>query len=389
MTSSFNPGKSAFLARTGSTFGKLAALYSLYAGWMFFGDLEGVPLLDRLVLVGGGASFALALLVAPAVFVAGSDFDLFAEQGPKGRRRDWKWLGMLAAGACLLTETGVPLSEYLLDLLSPNRTRGVPEPGVRYYDRILVPIAVGAFIVISGVAGAAVAYMTNGSGSLRRNLVRSLTCLSLAASFWVSLLICSDLVRSNGSVPVVLIVVGPPLIPLLATCWLVRSQGYRVLEVVGLDRLNRRMDHWLDREAVDRLAGAVSRPDTPTALVIEGVARNQTEVEAAQFMLAVKRAAAPAVRVSEVEARETVARVLAATSTRAAPSRATSFRWLTSDRVGDFGVSWACLSAGLVLFGLIGAVPPNALAALALALLGTAVQNQWFRPARALAPTRA
>lgn len=386
MTSRSSQVDGDFPVRFASIFGKLAALYSLYAGWVLFGALAGVPLLERLILIGGLASFALAVLVAPAVFAAGGHFDLFGEGRPKDRRRDWKWLCMLAFGAFLVPEMGFPLMDYLLDIVAPNRTRGVPEPGVRYYDRILVPIAIGAFVVISGVAGAVVDRMTSGSGALRRNLVRSLACLTLVGSFCASLVICSDLVRSNNSIPVVLMIVGPPLVPLLLTCFLVRSQGYGVLEVVGLDR---RMDDWLDAEAVDRLVHAVSQQDAPNAPAIEDVARGQAEVDAARFMLAVRRAAAPAVRVGEAEVRETVARALAATPNRAATSRSPNLRWLTAGWVGDVGVSWAFLSAGLVLVGLLGAVPPNAPAALTLALLGIAVQNQWTRHARARAPAPA
>lgn len=381
-----SPVEGRFPARTGRIFGKLAALFSLYAGWLLFDDLDGVPYLERLVMIGGIASFALALLVAPAVFAAGSEFDVFGERGPGERRRGWRWLGLAALGACLMAETGVPLSEYLLDVVAPNRTRGVPEPGVRYYNRFLVPIAVGIFIVTSGVAGAVVHCMTRDSSPGRRSLVRFLTCVGLVALFWASLLICSELVRSTTTMPVVLIVLGPQLIPLLLTWRLVRSQGYGVLEVVGLDR---RMDRWLDADAVDRLVHAVSRQDAPNAPVVEDVVRNRTEAEAARFMQAMRRAAAPAIRVSEAEARATAARALAAAPARAATSGATSLRRLVSGRVGDFGVSWASLSAGLVLFGLMAAVPPNAVAALTVALLGTAVQTRWFRPARATAPTPA
>lgn len=385
-----SPLKGRFPARAASAFGKLAGLYALYAGWTLFGGFHGAPYLERLVLIGGLASFALAVLVAPAVFVASGDFDLFGERGQRERRRDWKWLGLLAMGACLLAEIGVPLSEYLMDVVSPDRTRGVPEPGVRYYDRILVPIAVAVFVVTSGVAGAVVYYMTQGSSSFRRSLVRFLTCLGLIVLFWASLLICGELVRSNTSVPVVLMVVGPPLLPLLLTTGLLRSQGYGVLEVAGLDR---RMDRWLDAEALDRLLDAVHRQDEPNARPLAEVTRSQTELDAARFMLALRRAAAPAVRVSEAEAHETVARVLAtAAPAEAVPSRSTILRLpsLPSlERIGDFGVSWASLSAGLVLFGLVAAVPPNAVAALTLGLLGVVLQARWSRQTPTLAPTAA
>lgn len=386
-----SPLGSRFLARAAGTFGKLAGLYALYAGWTLFGGFyDGAPYLERLVMIGGGASFALAMLVAPAVFEAGGDFDLFGERKSKERRRNWKWLGLLALGACLLAEIGVPLSEYLLDATSPDRTRGAPEVGVRYYDRLLVPIAVAVFVVTSGVAGAVVHYMTQGSSSSRRNLVRFLTCLGLVVLFWASLLICGELVRTHASVPVVLIVVGPPLLPLLLTSGLLRSQGYGVLEIAGLDR---RMDRWLDAEALDRLLGAVHRQEEPNARPLAEVAQNQTELEAARFMLALRRTAAPAVRVSEAEAQETVARALAtATTAQAAPSRSTILRLPslpTLDRIGDFGVSWAFLSAGLVLFGLVAAVPPNAVAALTLGLLGVVLQTRWSRQTPTLAPITA
>lgn len=369
-----------FVRRFGACFAKLTGLYVLYAAWTFFSHFEVAPYMERIVLLGGFTSFALAVLAAPAAFSAAvNHFDLFGESEQASRKRDWAWLGAIGLGACLLTELGIPLSDYVLRRFDLGIVH--EWPGIDYV-RLLVPVAVGMFVVIAGVAGAAVGHATQWSSRLRRHAGCWLAGMALMLLFAVSLNVFAGLVRMYGY-PAVLIVCGGPLLPLLATALLVRSQGYGVLEVVGLDRSAR----WLDVETVNRLVDAVVREDEEGEPSIESAARNETELEVARFLQRLRRTAAPATAVSTDEARETVAKaleraraqVVPTTSPTPSPQAAAGLWKWTPDQVGELGVSWALLSTGLLGVGLAGGLPPNLGAALAVGLLGAAIHAHLSR----------
>lgn len=368
-----------FVRTFGACFAKLTGLYVLYAAWTFFSHFEVTPYMERIVRIGGLTSFALAVLAAPAAFSAAvNHFDLFGESEQASRKRDWAWLGAIGLGACLLTELGIPLSDYVLRRFDLGIVH--EWPGIDYV-RLLVPVAVGMFVVIAGVAGAAVGHATQWSSRLRRHAGCWLAGMALMLLFAVSLNVFAGLVRMYGY-PAALIVCGGPLLPLLATALLVRSQGYGMLEVVGLDRSAR----WLDVETVNRLVDAVVREDEEGEPSIDAAARNETELEVARFLQRLRRAAAPATAVSADEARKTIAKALEGARAQAPknsraplPQAATGLRRRIPDQVGELGVSWALLSTGLLGLGLAGSLPPNLGAALAVGLLGAAVHAHLSR----------
>ena len=389
MTTDASMPASPFLRRAGSHFAKLAGLYALYVAWAFSHDYPAsVSYLHRVALLFGGASFALALLVAPAAFAAAvNHFDLFGERAIETRKRDWIRLALLGLGACLLPEAGIPLSDYVLDIVAPDRVRGVGQPGADYASaQLLVPVAVGIFVMISGVAGAAVGYATEWWEPVRSHAARWLTFVGLAIVFWIPVSVVTDLVRFQGYPPVLTVVV-PSLLPALATCLLVRSQRYGVLEVLGLDR---RQADWLDVEALERVLDVVIHEDEEGRPTIEEALHDEAELETARFLRGLRRAMAPTFRVTEAEVEKIVAKVLAAAPAQAVPtlpsmSRASRLRdaalrlrdatLRSLPRIGEFGLSWMLLAAGLMLFGLLADVSPSPVAAVALGGLGVVVQD--------------
>ena len=388
MTADSSMPASPFLRRAGSHFAKLAGLYALYVAWAFLHDYPAsVSYLHRVALLFGGASFALALLVAPAAFAAAvHHFDLFGERAIETRKRDWTRLALLGLAACLAPEAGIPLSDYLLDIVAPDRVRGVAQPGADYASaRLLVPVAVGIFVMISGVAGAAVGHATELWEPVRSHAAKWLAFVALATLFCIPVLAFTDLVRFQGYPPILTTVVAPSLLPALATCLLVRSRGYGVLEVLGLDR---RQADWLDAEALDRVLDVVVHEDEEGRPTIEEAIHDEAELKTAKFLRGLRRAMAPRLSITSEEAEQIVANVLAAAPVQAAPSpsesrasrlRATVVRLRDATLrglawVGEYGLSWAILAAGLVLFGWMVDVSPNLVAAAALGVLGVVVQ---------------
>lgn len=378
MTTDASMPASPFLRRAGSHFAKLAGLYALYVAWAFLHDYPAsVSYLHRVALLFGGASFALALLVAAAAFAAAVDhFDLFGERAIETRKHDWMRLALLGLAACLAPEAGLPLSDYLLDIVASDRVRGVVQPGADYTSaRLLVPVAVGIFVMISGVAGAAVGHATEWWEPVRSRAARWLTFSGLAIVFWIPVMVMTDLVRFQGYPPILTVVV-PCLLPALATCLLVRSRGYGVLEVLGLDR---RQANWLDADALERVLDVVVHEDEESRPTIEEAIHDEAELETAKFLRGLRRVAAPKFKITDEEVEKIVATALAAPPAQAVPaSRASRLRAATLRSlawVGEYGLSWAVLAAGLMLCGTATGVLPNPAAAAALGTLGVVVQT--------------
>ncbi len=362
---------SPFARQAGVNFVKVAGLYSLYAFWFIVTDYPGAPYVERLIRAGAGASFLMAVLTGAAVFAAAaSHFDVFGERVPETRKRDWGCLALYAVAACVLMEVGIPLADWLME--------AVGAPAVEYENsapwgnamRRLVPVAVAAFVVVSGVAGAAVGRMTELSSPRRRRMGRWLGGAGFVLLFMFSLVLWGEIVVVY-ELPLFLIPFVPPVLPFGAACWLVRSQGYGVLEVVGLEPRGRS----LDAEAVMRLVRAVVEERREGAPRIEEVARNPEELEMARFLKWFRQVAAPAVATSEAERKEMVAFAL-----RTAPApepKRPPHRWWRPIRehVGEFGVSWAALSVGLATAGLLGGVPPSLAPALTVGGLGAVAQQ--------------
>lgn len=393
MTTSGPAPTSRFLRKVGSHFAKLAGLHTVYMYWSLTHDWASVTYLHGIIALAGGATFMWALLLAPAVFFAAANhFDLFGETAPETRKRDWTRLAWLGLAACLVPLVGIPLSDYLLDIVAPDRVRGIGQPGADYTSaRLLVPVAAGIIVVIVGVAGAAVGRATQLLAPSPRNVLRWLALVALAPLFWVPMELTNELVRFHDYPPLS-IVVGPTLLPALATCFLVRRQGYGVLEVLGLAR---RPAGWLDQPAFDRVLEAVVREGEEGQPSIEEVVQSDTELETAKFMRWLRQAAPPTVALTDAEVEKIVATALAAAPDQPAPASpsksraslvpATVLQRLNPARLGELGLSWAVLAAGLALLGILAEVPPNLAAAATVAALGVFAQAFLSRQSRRLA----
>lgn len=359
--------ESAFARQAAGNVLKLSGLYSLYALWFTFAFHAGMPYLERLILTGAGATFQMAILAGAAVFVAAADhFDVFAEREPETRRRDWGCLALFAVAACLLMELGLPLADRLLDTVVEAREAATEAPWTSTMKR-LVPVAVAAFVVASGVAGAAVGRKTERSSPGRRLLVRWLSALGFTALFAGSLVLWTEVVIT-AALPFALIPLVPPLAPLAAACWLVRSQRYGVLEVMGLKRYGN-----LAPEALDRIVQAVVDEGKEGALSVEEAARTLEELEMARFLKWFREVAGPVVAARKAEEEEAAAIALktaSAPATKRTPRRAWRQAW---SNIGEFGFSWAVLSGGLAAAGLPGGLMPRLAPALAVGGFGAAV----------------
>lgn len=367
--------ESAFARQAAGNVVKLSGLYSLYALWFTFSFHSGMPYMQRLILTGAGAAFQMAILTGAAVFVAAPDhFDLFGERAPETRKRDWGCLALFGVAAGLLMALGLPLADWLLDMVVGPRWEATDAPWTRTMQR-LVPVAVAAFVVMSGVAGAAVGRMTEWSSPVRRRSVRWLGALGFAALFAGSLVVWTEVVIVNG-LPFLLIPVVPSLLPLVAACGLVRSQRYGVLEVMGLRRVG-----GLAPEAVVRLVDLVMDEGKEGAPSIEEAARTPEELEMARFIKWFRQVAAPAVA-SEPEVEEMVA-FAQKTAPAPAPQRLPRRTWRPVwSKIGEFGFSWTVLSAGLATTGLVGGLMPSPTPALVVGGLGAAASMfQRFRGA--------
>lgn len=359
--------ESVFARRAAGNLVRLSGLYLLYALWFTLAFHAGMPYLERILLTGAGATFQMAILAGAAVFMSATDhFDVFGEKAPETRKRDWGCLALFSVAACLLMEVGLPLTDWLLEVVV-----GMPETDTEapwsWAMRNLVPVSVAAFVVASGVAGAAVGRMTEWSSPGRRRLVRWLGALGFTVLFAGSLIVWTEVVIVNG-LPFAVIPVVPLLLPLVAACWLVRSQRYGVLEVMGLRRSG-----GLAPEVVDRLVQVVVDADEEGASSIEEAAETPEELEMVRFLTWLRQVAGPTVAVSKAEVEDMVAFALKtapAPPTKRAPRRAWRPAW---SKIGEFGSSWAVLSVGLATAGLPGGLIPSPVPALAVGGFGAAV----------------
>jgi len=356
--------ESAFARQASGNVVKLSGLYSLYVLWFTFAFQVGMPSMERLILMGGGAAFQMAILAGAAVFLAAADhFDLFGERAAETRKRDWGCLALFGVAAGLLMALGLPLADWLLAMVIGPR--GEPEAPWTSTMRRLVPVTVAAFVVMSGVAGAAVGRMTEWSSPGRRRSVRWLGALGFVVLFAGSLVVWTEVVIANGF-PFALIVVVPSLLPLVAACCLVRSQRYGVLEVMGLRRGR------LDSEAVARIVDVVVDEHKEGAPSIEETARTPEELELARFVKWFRQVAAPATAATEAEAEQMVDFALK-TAPAPATNRMPHRTWRSArSKIGEFGLSWAVLSVGLATVGLLGGLAPSPALALTVGGLGAA-----------------
>ncbi len=366
-----------FPRRAGAVYLSLAVLYGLYALQGLDDFSASISMLDRLIMTVGPSSVALALLVPVAVFwAAAHKFDLVDETTLGGRRRDWTWLGLMALGAYLSSAIGPPASNEMLFQLGPPGLGRPERPVSNIAVMTLVPVSIGIFAVVAGVAGALVGQFTKWMPSGRRHALLWAACVALLFGFCLPVVAVDALVARHGWSVAWLLVAAPLGVPMVAAWTLLRAQGHRLGDMlpVPVAGTTRRP---LGPEAVDRLATAVANHDQEREAV--PVYADRPEAEMASFLRGLRQAMLPDVAVSDSEVDRLVGAVIAA-DPAATPTPAGSVApWRRFDFgvVGRLAVSCACLAVGLLLLGLLGGVPPHVGAAVGIGLLGS-VASLWF-----------
>ena len=192
--------RSAFARLAGIWFLGLSGLYALYTWTSFVGLRAEATTLGRLIMVAGPMTFALSLLVAPAVFAAARDrFDLFGCQAPGTRARQWVLLVAFALAAYVLSALDPAIAESLVETGqgTPPEPAGAT-PRTLQLVRFALPVTVGLLILVAGCAGALVGHVTRGWRPRRRDVAHWFACLALVASFLLPLLIATSLIMNRG-----------------------------------------------------------------------------------------------------------------------------------------------------------------------------------------------
>ena len=345
----------------------LAGLYTLYMWSAFHGLGDQGTVLERLIMVVGPTTVALACLISPAVFAAAlNSFDLLGGDVDGGQGRCWAQLVLFAGAAYLLSALGPMISVSLLaGIEGSSFESATPISGsVFQVARVLMPVAIGILTIVSGCAGALVGRASRHWRSRPRNVTRWFACLALMASFLFPFLAAVNAIVIGGA-PAVWVIAGPVALPLSLTAILAWPERRRL--VLPILRRQNTSEH-VDAEAVDRIVSTVV--EDPES-VVESAGQTEPEFEMAQLAAAIRRLAAPRATISEYRARKIVAKLLEASPTFPKHSRP---RWsrIEPGSVSRFCTSWTCLAVGLLIVSPLGGVPISVVPAVAVGFLGSA-----------------
>lgn len=321
----------------------------------------------RLMMTASSASVALALLVPVATFSAAlRGFDLFDETAPGKRRRDWIVLFLAALGSCLSSAIG-PLASTAGTSLAERPVSGVAA-------MLFLPLAMGFFSVVAGIAGALIGDLTKWMTPSRRQIARWTACWSLLLLFCAAVVAVDALVARHGWATAWLFVAGPPTGPVAAAWIMLRMQGHHVRDMFSAPSAGTKRRP-LGPEALDRLATIIARgSDRSTAAP---VVESKAEADMAAFLSGLRRVASPDVAISDAQVEKIVDAVVAA-APGSCPAPITASRGLVAQRrrfdvaaAGELGVAWAGFVAGLLLVGAVGGLAPDVGAAAGVGLLGS------------------
>ena len=358
------------LARlTGMWFLGLTGIYLLYACSVFVGLGGDTPLLERVTMALGPSTFAFALLISPSLFASSIGQTDAPEMNPgRGLARYWALFALFAGVAFLLSTIGASIATSLTSPVPADSSEvfAGPRPSALEATRILMPCAISACVLLSGVAGILIGHITSGWRTLWRNTARWLFGMTLMASFLLPFLATTKAIAQHGTPPI-WILLNPLAIPFLLTTLLVVRERHAL--GLSLGTRWRRARTQVDPEWLDRVVAQITGdPDS----VVDPRGLTEPEREIAALAAAIRRIAGPRATLSESRVREIVAAITAASPARAPEAvkpRRSAFRPAV---LGGFCTSWTCLAVGLVIVGPLGGVPTSVASAAIAGFLGSA-----------------
>ena len=361
----------------------LFALFGLYASVHFLALAERHSPVEAIIMLSGQMTIVLAFLIPPAVFAAALDnFDPFGTALDAHGYRGWAHLALLGLGAYLFSAFGPSISINLAESVrgEPLDTVGVTTAPVLQVARTLLPVAIGGFAVVAGVAGGLVGNYMREFAPSRLHPLRWLACLTLIASFWFPFLITTNLIRSGFSG--LWILWGPLAMPVVLTVAAALWRGHRP---VAFHSSRHEMGD-SGTNSVDRIVADVVAEDGHEVSEVGTSAYTETEARMAVFARHVRRLLAPTSTISEHRVQEIV-KVLGDVTPGPEPAGAT--QRLGRRRLaafGDFGSAWVCLSAGLVIVGPLGGIPTSIVSATVVGFIGAMVVSLPGQPGIASEP---
>ena len=353
-------------------FAGLCALYAAYLCGSFITLSEGDTLIERLFMVGGQATVAMSLLIPPAAFAASLDhFDLFGEAKAGTRARHSAHLVGLALVACLLSAAGPTLAEALAAGFSGVPLDAVPAAPERVLEagRSLVPVTIGLFAVVSGVAGALIGRLTRRSSWRHLMAFRWLAGLVLVASFWFPFLVTANLILQRGA-SAVWIVCLPLALPSVLTgalVWWWWRRDRLIPGIAGRGRTARSRE----AESLDQVLSEVIADDDSGGLRAIESTGVKAEAEATRLAATIRRVVAPSAAVSQKRVQGIVTAMLEAHRSTTPDLQATASPRGYGAILGDICSSWIVLGAGLVMISPLGGLPPSVVSAAIAGFLGS------------------
>ncbi len=370
-----------FTARVGVCLAGLAVLYAIYAVGAYWTLGPSSPFAYRAVMILGMATFPLPLLVGPAVFTASLDhFDLYGAMGPRVRRRHWQFLALIALGTYLVCAIGPIVFDRALEAVAA-RPMATPRQGLvaEGHARVVGPIAIGLFVLVSGVSGAVAGHATMGFGPFGRVVARWAAGVIVTGAFCATLVGVDELITMHGVLTPTWLALGPPLVPLFLTSLVARQDCMRIADSVfsrlGVGRRN------MDSRELDALVSTVVEADDTDAAAAGGV-KHGPEAEIATLLSGLRRAGVDRIILDPERARRLVADTPAGTF---APTKSVgtsgirqTVRWVPA--TATFVVAWSVLSGGLLLLGGSAIATPSVVSAVLAGFVGAGTTVFLSRP---------
>lgn len=362
-------------------FGALLGLYAIYALLVFSRLPSRFSGADRIIMILGPTTIALALLASAATFAASvMRFDLLTARDIERRRSYLAWLAGFGLGVYLLVAFGTPAIRSMLPSVSDLPAEALPSSANALNGlRLLVPIPLAVFAVLSGVAGALVGRKISRSVLKHAGAVPWLACFGLVGAFSASLFGTASLIVQHGF-PSVWIVIAPVIVPLIVVAALAKREGSGLRSLVGLSE--EKVDP-VDPDSVDQILSLVI--ESRHAKIDPGAATTvSTEDDVAHLVHSIRHVAGSRVRMSPARVSAIVEHLVAQDDGRTQPVAQSHSK--PRAVAGELCSACASMAAGCLVIGSIGGLMPSISAAVIAGTIGSAIA--FFVPPRSTEPLR-